>query len=117
MAFAHKKGKSKAAIGMLTPEPAISAEAHCPEPVFGAVLLTPQQLAVRLAVPTSWIREKTRTRARARDSDPLPVIRLGKYVRFRWSDIEAWLLRQSGGGSRESEGRGCGMGIGFEQTR
>jgi hypothetical protein len=60
-----------------------------------AVLLTPKQLAERLAVPTTWIREKTRQRARERDSDPLPVVRLGKYCRFRWSDIEAWLQRQS----------------------
>jgi len=64
-----------------------------------AVLLTPQQLAERLAVPTSWIREKTRERARVRDDDPLPAIRLGKYVRFRWSDIEVWLQRQSKGHS------------------
>jgi hypothetical protein len=60
-----------------------------------AVLLTPQQLASRLSVPTTWVREKTRQRARERDSDPLPVVRLGKYCRFRWSDVEAWLARQS----------------------
>jgi excisionase family DNA binding protein len=59
-------------------------------------LLTPQELAARLSVPTSWIREKTRERARERDDDPLPVVRLGKYVRFKWADIEAWLARQSG---------------------
>jgi excisionase family DNA binding protein len=64
-----------------------------PEPP--AALLTPQQLAQRMAVPVSWIREKTRQRARVRDDDPLPVVRLGKYVRFRWSDVEAWLQRQS----------------------
>jgi len=58
-------------------------------------LLTPEQLAERLAVAESWVREKTRERARARDKDPLPVIRLGKYVRFRWSDVEAWLERQN----------------------
>jgi excisionase family DNA binding protein len=62
-----------------------------------AVLLTPAQLSERLAVPVSWIREKTRERARVRDDDPLPVVRLGKYVRFRWSDVEAWLQRQSEG--------------------
>jgi len=60
----------------------------------GSPLLTPQQLAERMAVPVSWIREKTRRRARVRDKDPLPVVRLGKYVRFRWSDIEEWLQRQ-----------------------
>jgi excisionase family DNA binding protein len=64
-----------------------------PEPQ--AALLTPQQLAQRMAVPVSWIREKTRQRARVRDDDPLPVVRLGKYVRFKWSDVEAWLQRQS----------------------
>lgn len=58
------------------------------------VLLTPAELATRLNVPTSWIREKTRERARVRDRDPLPVVRLGKYTRFRWEEIEAWLARQ-----------------------
>jgi excisionase family DNA binding protein len=66
-----------------------------PRPVETAILLTPQQLAARLAVPTSWVREKTRERARERDEDPLPTVRLGKYVRFRWSDVEAWIVRQS----------------------
>jgi hypothetical protein len=59
-----------------------------------AVLLTPEQLATRLAVSPSWIREKTRSRARTRDKDPLPVVRLGKYTRFSWPAVEAWLLRQ-----------------------
>ena len=59
------------------------------------VLLTPEQLAERLAVPVSWVREKTRERGRVRDEDPLPVVRLGKYVRFLWKDVEAWIVRQS----------------------
>ena len=53
------------------------------------------QLAARLAVPQTWVREKTRERAQLRDKDPLPVVRLGKYVRFNWPDIEKWLARQS----------------------
>jgi hypothetical protein len=60
-----------------------------------AILLTPAQLAQRLAVPVTWIREKTRERARVRDADPLPTVRLGKYVRFDWGQITAWLERQS----------------------
>jgi excisionase family DNA binding protein len=60
-----------------------------------AVLLTPIELAAQLRVPVSWIREKTRKRARVRDKDPLPVIRLGKYVRFRLAEVEQWLTRQS----------------------
>lgn len=58
------------------------------------ILLTPAELAARLAVPQSWVREKTRERARLRDADPLPVVRLGKYVRFSWPAVEAWLARQ-----------------------
>ena len=66
-----------------------------PAPFSGDVaLLTPQQLAERLAVPPSWIREKTRQRARIRDADPLPTVRLGKYVRFHWPSVQAWLIRQ-----------------------
>jgi hypothetical protein len=63
-------------------------------PMMPAVLLTPQQLAAKLAIPVSWIREKTRERARLRDEDPLPVVRLGKYVRFDWTQVLSWLQRQ-----------------------
>jgi hypothetical protein len=59
------------------------------------VLLKPSELAQRLSVGVSWIREKSRERARVRDADPIPIVRLGKYVRFRWADVEAWLSRQS----------------------
>jgi hypothetical protein len=65
-----------------------------PSSLPDAVLLTPQQLAERLAVPPSWVREKTRQRARIRDEDPLPVVRLGKYVRFDWPSVQVWLKRQ-----------------------
>jgi hypothetical protein len=60
-----------------------------------SILLTPEQLAKKLSVPPTWVREKTRERARVRDSDPLPVIRLGKYVRFDPVAVDAWLARQS----------------------
>jgi hypothetical protein len=57
-------------------------------------LLTADQLAERLNVPPSWVREQTRSRAL--DADPLPHLRLGKYVRFRWEspELEAWLQRR-----------------------
>jgi hypothetical protein len=57
-------------------------------------LLTPAELAARLRVAESWVREKTRERARVRDADPLPTIKLGKYVRFNWAEVEKWLARQ-----------------------
>jgi hypothetical protein len=66
-----------------------------PESDDKAVLLTSPQLAIKLNVPPSWIREKTRQRARTRDEDPLPVVRLGKYVRFDWKAVSEWLERQS----------------------
>ena len=50
-------------------------------------LLTRAELAERLKVPKSWIYEKTRLRSR----DPLPVLRIGKYMRFHWPDIVTWL--------------------------
>lgn len=57
-------------------------------------LLTSEQLADRLNVPPSWIREQTRSRAL--NADPLPHLRLGRYVRFRWEspELEAWLRRR-----------------------
>jgi hypothetical protein len=54
-------------------------------------ILTPQELATRLKVDVSWIYEKTRTRKQG--SIPrLPVFRCGKYIRFYWPDVSAWLL-------------------------
>lgn len=55
-------------------------------------LLTPKQLADRLQVPKSWVFEQTRKRAKTRNSNPLPCIRLGKYLRFSWIQVSEWLL-------------------------
>jgi hypothetical protein len=73
--------------------PARASEGRRPTST-SAVLLTAEELAHRLCVPPTWVREKTRRRARLRDDDPLPVVRLGKYVRFSWAAVEAWLARQ-----------------------
>lgn len=59
-------------------------------------LLTAQELAERLRVPESWVRARTRGRA----FDRLPVVRLGRYTRFRWSAVESWLAQ------REEQPRG-----------
>lgn len=58
-------------------------------------VLTPQQVAERLQVPTSWVYENTRRRAGVRYSDPLPHLKIGHYLRFRWSDVEEWIERQT----------------------
>jgi hypothetical protein len=57
-------------------------------------LLTAEELAKRLRVPPSWIREQTRSRNL--QGDPLPHLRLGRYIRFQWAstELQAWLRRR-----------------------
>jgi hypothetical protein len=51
-----------------------------------------RELARRLAVPMSWIRDQVRSRSQ----DPLPHVNLGKYVRFLWGSpaLELWIRRR-----------------------
>ncbi len=53
-------------------------------------LLTVEELAGLLQVQPGWIYSHTRKRS----SDPIPGFRLGKYWRFRESDVLDWLERQ-----------------------
>jgi excisionase family DNA binding protein len=57
-------------------------------------LLTIQEVAEILKVPISWVYGRTRRRG----ADRIPGFRLGKYWRFRESDVLAWLDRQRAGG-------------------
>jgi excisionase family DNA binding protein len=50
-------------------------------------LLTPQEVAARLAVSVAWVRDHA-TRKKPR----LPAVRLGKLLRFRLEDVEAFLV-------------------------
>jgi len=52
-------------------------------------LLTVHEVAKSLRVPVSWVYDHVREGC----SDPLPVIRLGKYLRFSQNDILAYLKR------------------------
>ena len=56
-------------------------------------LLTPAELAERLKVSPSWVFEQTRERARIRNRNPLPCIRLGKYIRFSWTAVCEWMAQ------------------------
>jgi hypothetical protein len=49
-------------------------------------LLTPVELAERLKVPTSWVRERTRSRD-LNGNDAIPHLRLGRYIRFQWGSL------------------------------
>lgn len=60
-------------------------------PLHPSDILTPEQLAERLQVSRSWVFEQTRNRAKVRNTNPLPCIRLGKYLRFSWSQVSEWL--------------------------
>jgi hypothetical protein len=51
------------------------------------------ELAKRLNVPETWVRSWTNAK---RTSDPIPHLRLGRYIRFPWgsSELREWLNRQ-----------------------
>lgn len=54
-------------------------------------ILTPTEAAELLRVPLSWIYEKSRRRQR----NPLPVFRIGRYIRFSRAAVLAWLETQA----------------------
>src|ERR1700732_3345123 len=47
----------------------------------------------RLKVSERWVYEKSRRRC----LNPLPCIRIGRYLRFDWTTVSAWLRRQERG--------------------
>jgi predicted DNA-binding transcriptional regulator AlpA len=60
-------------------------------PVDPANILTLAEVSSRLKVSERWCYEKTRRRCR----NPLPCLRIGRFLRFDWADVSAW-LRQLG---------------------
>jgi hypothetical protein len=65
-----------------------------------------KELATRWNLPESWVREQVRTRS----TDPIPHIRFGKYVRFRWGslELEDWAERRIVSSSNRVVGRALG---------
>ena len=53
-------------------------------------LLTAEEVASRLSVPTSWVRARTR-------DGRMPNVELGRYRRYDWDEIVAWLAEQRAG--------------------
>ena len=51
-----------------------------------------EELAARLGVKPSWVRDHTRRTA----ADPIPRLKLGRHVRFAWGseELNAWLERR-----------------------
>jgi excisionase family DNA binding protein len=56
-------------------------------------LLTVEEVAEILRVPASWVYGRTRLRSR----DRIPGFRLGKYWRFRETDVRAWIEKRRAG--------------------
>ena len=50
-------------------------------------LLTVHEVAELLSVPVSWVYERTRRRGIER----LPHLKIGKYVRFRFTEVQTYL--------------------------
>jgi excisionase family DNA binding protein len=63
-------------------------------------LLDAKEIAERLGIPESWVRESARSGA-------IPHVRLGRYVRFDLGDVEAWLesCKQPGRAVRSHKAR------------
>jgi len=69
-----------------------NSEVVASHPLFGTlgrdvILLDASEVAQILRVPRSWVYSHLKD---------LPVIRLGRYVRFRRAEIERFLERRSG---------------------
>ena len=54
-------------------------------------ILTIEELAQFLKMSRGQIYSMTRQRAKVRQVNPLPVLRLNGNIRFRRSDVERWL--------------------------
>ena len=55
-------------------------------------LLTAAEVADRLAVTERWVKDSARR-------NDLPSVALGRYRRFHWPSIQAWLAQQHRGGN------------------
>jgi predicted DNA-binding transcriptional regulator AlpA len=57
-----------------------------------STILTVAEVASFLKIPASSVYEKTRFRSGQKSVPVLPHRRVGKYLRFILSEVEAWLL-------------------------
>jgi hypothetical protein len=64
-------------------------------------MLTSKQFAVKLGLPESWVRNQCRSNC----PDPIPHVKVGKYIRFEWpsKDLYLWWKRhRRGAGQSEA---------------
>jgi excisionase family DNA binding protein len=77
---------------MATEAPLSAAHNLANEETAGLELLTVDEVAAMLNVSKSWVYEHTRISHR--QTDCLPFVKLGKYLRFEKSALLAFLERQ-----------------------
>ncbi len=53
--------------------------------------ITTEELAKRLKVSRNWIYAKTSKV----NADPMPRVKIGKYLRFDWKKIQRWLKKST----------------------
>ncbi len=68
----------------------VSVAVQSTSPIDPSQILTLAELAQRLKVSERWVYEKSRQRC----VNPLPVIRIGRYLRFDWTSVSGWLRQQ-----------------------
>jgi predicted DNA-binding transcriptional regulator AlpA len=56
-------------------------------------LLNLDQAGQLLGLNRKQVYELCRTRARVRQEHPIPVVRVGKYLRFRASSLNEWITK------------------------
>jgi excisionase family DNA binding protein len=61
-------------------------------------LLSAAEVAERLAVPESWVRQETR-------AGRMPCLELGRYRRYEWQAVVDWLADQRAGQWRKHKPR------------
>jgi excisionase family DNA binding protein len=61
------------------------------------VILTLKEAAKLLKLKPGQLYEQTRERTRARQEHPVPHFRIGKHLRFRQPDLEAWVEKLASG--------------------
>jgi predicted DNA-binding transcriptional regulator AlpA len=72
--------------------PAASVVSTAPRVIDPSQILTLEEVAARLKVSPRWCYEKSRRRC----LNPIPAIRIGRFLRFNWLDVSEWLRRCGG---------------------
>ncbi len=91
---AHNCDKGRSTVGTKTTRMEVTMEEHREgrnKIIQSAGLLTIDELAQFLQVKKSWVYGQTRVARRT----GFPVIRCGKYVRFKLDDVLKWLNNSS----------------------